>query len=355
MPTPTIHLARLTALWKIVHESAAASTVRELQQRIAGIEHDFREFSAADLKKLQHLGKIWKGFGAAFAGDGPGLALFFGAEPDRELLAMLPEEARPENAEHVHGLKFELIRSATAPPPAVSDVTPGVDISWGCGTDYETHGTLGAFLVDQDGDRWMLSAHHVLGRIERCPHNTITIPSLCLISDEVIYAPARDCCVDNLADAAVARIPGEKSLDPKLPGVLPLVRSSHQAPAPGMEVVKVTAPPKPQTRGRIAYEQFLLDIDMSCCFLGRRHVHFKDQILIEDEPEKPFCMGGDSGSLVVYEDRERNESRALGLLIAKGVPHDSDARRFNVVTPMANVLKALQDASGRTFELLTRP
>jgi hypothetical protein len=191
-------------------------------------------------------------------------------------------------------------------------------------------GTLGA-IVEGDGVRYLLSNNHVLANENRLPLGAIIfqpgpldgggaaddrVATLTRFVELTADAPnAVDCALAAVDEAAAVRAT-------VLPRVGRLAGAEPVEAAIGMKVEK-TGRATGYTTGTVhdvsADVQVLFD-------LGK--LTFQDQLVIDGD-DRPFCDGGDSGSLVVDQD----SGRATGLLFGGG--------RVGIVNHLGDVLTRL--------------
>ena len=86
------------------------------------------------------------------------------------------------------------------------------------------------------------------------------------------------------------------------------------------------------TRGRVT----AFELDNVVVNLDRGNVRFDNQIEVEGAGDEPFSAGGDSGSLIVDEDR-----RAVALLFAGGDLGGANGKGLTYANPIRAVLVAL--------------
>jgi hypothetical protein len=240
--------------------------------------------------------------------------------------------------------------------------SPGAPLVWdgvtAAGERYHGAGTLGAFLEDDAGAFWILSANHAVGQNGRCRENRLSVPGVGVVAEEVVCVPIHDFPAVNRVDVAIARWTGPAAgFGCAIPGMAPLV-ACPVAPeeSPGLRVTKAALPPR-RSSGVVADVRRQVRVDLSPS-LPYTFAQFADQILVADEGG-PFSRPGDSGSLVVCAGvvcagvvcagvvcAGTECTRAVGLLIAS---HADGV--WSAVTPLANVLEDLESAVGRRFRL----
>lgn len=346
-----------TRLWNLVHQ---ALRKQNLDIFLADLAHDAKEFeirTQADFDKLIALAREWRGFGT---GPDSLIGLFFKNSAETQ---HLPQKALdiphlPVESLHIRSIERGLPDFRHCQP------TSGATITWSgtaCHAENRCeHGKLGAFLRDDQGAVWLLSANHVISCNGKCTTNRVTMNNCSEVSHETIAVGLHNCRDNdsnpNQADAAIARWDSETAPLTLIEGLPPLTGSIPlPQQAQGLIATKVGMPDH-RTHGRVAYVDARVKVDMSDYLHAYSCVEFAHQILIEDlpQPKHPFCHPGDSGSLVVCETN--GESQPLGLLIANNAEREGaevSTARYSVVTPMGTVLKALSSATGRTFEIMT--
>lgn len=207
-----------------------------------------------------------------------------------------------------------------------------------------TAGSIGAFVRTREGELRLLSNNHVLanendaasgdriiqpGRLDGGSKSKSAIGTL----DRFIPLKPRGA---NLLDAALATLDdgvrwnGTKlrygrGLPTRLCGVAP-----H--PADEGDIVIKVGRTTGVTRGRVT--AFELDNVIVGYDIG--NLRFDDQIEIEGADEGPFCLGGDSGSLVVDPD-----GLAVALLFAGGDAGGTNGMGLTYATPIGVVLGKL--------------
>ena len=136
----------------------------------------------------------------------------------------------------------------------------------------------------------------------------------------------------NFIDAAIAVVDASIQLDiGTVPGIGPVTVPDGEPVLPGQKVMKVGRT-SAFTEGEIMATE-LDDIAVDYADVGT--VVFDDQIEIKGLPDKPFSTGGDSGSLVLNDQR-----RAIGLLFA-GNPFAEDGSGLSFANSLPKVMTAL--------------
>ncbi|MGH7824529.1 MAG: hypothetical protein ACREQ7_05055 [Candidatus Binatia bacterium] len=204
-----------------------------------------------------------------------------------------------------------------------------------------TAGTLGCFVTRKEGAVRILSNNHVLadenkgkkgdailqqGAIDGGKRGRDTIGAL----DRFVKLNRAGA---NLVDAALGRIRNNIEFDSEtLRGVGKLrgVRNSILDIGDGVHKVGRTTG---VTRGRVT--AFELDNVVVAYDIG--NLRFDDQIEIEGADAGPFSQGGDSGSLIVDDDRQ-----AVALLFAGGDQGGANGKGFTYANPIAKVLEGLR-------------
>lgn len=213
-------------------------------------------------------------------------------------------------------------------------VQPGCSIGCQPKDGHLMAATLGA-IVAKDGEHYVLSNNHVLANENRLPLGSpIFQPGL---RDK--NAPGKDRIAklshfvrlkdhgSNAVDCAIAvlakKITWNAALLPrvfKLKSGIPIHAATKMA-------VEKTGRETGYTTGKI--EDVSVTIKVGGYSAGS--LRFVDQILIRADGKKPFCGGGDSGSLVV----DRKSKRPVGLLFGGA------AGRFAVANHVSDVLRHL--------------
>lgn len=136
----------------------------------------------------------------------------------------------------------------------------------------------------------------------------------------------------NFIDAAIAVVDDSIQLDVgTVPGIGAVTLVDGEPVLPGQTVMKVGRT-SAFTEGEIMATE--LD-DIAVDYAGVGTVVFDDQIEIKGRPNKPFSTDGDSGSLIVNEQR-----RAIGLLFA-GNPQLEDGSGLSFANSLPKVMTAL--------------
>jgi hypothetical protein len=221
----------------------------------------------------------------------------------------------------------------------------GIQVRNGNGRRRGEIGTLGAVLIDGLGDRWALTANHVIfgGRAARImDRNVFAVDEnadATLIGSEIRHAPLID---GGRLDCAMVKAKNNATLDPAYPDELRNLRAQPTAPRPGAKVSKI---------GRTMREMKTANVHDR---LATVTIHFpeiglfalQDAILIADANSedgiREFAAVGDSGSVVFQ--KVRNRLAPMGIVV--GGPNtdlDDDGRGedFVAVCSFADALKAL--------------
>jgi hypothetical protein len=209
-----------------------------------------------------------------------------------------------------------------------------------------TAGTLGGFVVRPNGTRLILSNNHVLANENDAARGDVIVQAGPLdggrTREDRVARLARfvklTATRTNTMDAAVAVVDEGIEVDPllltglgRLAGIGPSILDTSTKVA---KVGRTTG----LTRGKVtAFELDGLTVDFD---LGT--VRFNNVIEIAGTGREPFSLGGDSGSLIVDDDR-----RAVGLLFAGS---DQGGRNGLGLT-FANPIHPILDAFG--VDLLT--
>jgi hypothetical protein len=213
----------------------------------------------------------------------------------------------------------------------------------GCSVGHHkiTAGTLGAFVLHKQTQRTViLSNNHVLADEDRGK-----------VGDAILQPGAYDKgnarahkvgtllnfvklkSSANLTDAAIAtlgeKIPYDGST---LTGLGKLAGLRPSPIEPGTTVMKVGRT-SGLTRGRVT----AIEVDNVVVGFDKGELSFDSQIEIEGADEEPFSRPGDSGSLIVDEDR-----RACGLLFAGGDVGGSNGKGLTYANDLATVLRQLK-------------
>ncbi len=199
-----------------------------------------------------------------------------------------------------------------------------------------TAGTLGAFVTPRGGggeEDWILSNNHVLANENRGRRGDPVIqPGKAdggrnprdVIGELHKFQPLKR--RDNVMDAATATLSeGAEYLYDWLDGV-GAITGVRCGPLQIGETVFKVGRTTGTTEGRIS----AIEVDDLVVGFDMGDIVFNGQIEIAPADNKPFSLGGDSGSLIVD-----SEQRAIGLLFAG---NDVDATFAN---PIAEVLDAL--------------
>jgi hypothetical protein len=212
-------------------------------------------------------------------------------------------------------------------------VRPGCSIGCQPKDGHLMAATFGA-IVAKDGKHYVLSNNHVLANENKLPIGSpIFQPGL---RDK--NAPGKDRIAklshfirlnvhgSNEVDCAIALLAKKTKWNA---AVLPRVnklKSGIPIPAAANMAVEKTGRETGYTTGKIEDVSVTIKVDY-----GSGTLKFVDQILIRADGKKPFCGGGDSGSLVV----DRQSKQPVGLLFGGA------AGRFAVANHVSDVLQHL--------------
>jgi hypothetical protein len=212
-------------------------------------------------------------------------------------------------------------------------VQPGCSIGCQPKDGHLMAATFGA-IVTKKGKHYVLSNNHVLANENRLPLGSpIFQPGL---RDK--NAPGKDRIAklshfvrlkvhgSNKVDCAIALLAKKTTWNA---AVLPRVnrlKSGDPIPAAAKMAVEKTGRETGYTTGKIDDVNMTIKVDY-----GSGTLKFADQILIRADSKKPFCGGGDSGSLVV----DRKSKRPVGLLFGGATG------RFAVANHVSDVLQHL--------------
>jgi hypothetical protein len=299
---------------------------------------------------MERMAANWVGYGVSMADPiAPKIILFV-----RDLSA-IDLSIRSLCALDICGrIEFETGFSFDAIPPAVS---PGVSVpepgaklvceASNSPADLQSEcGTLGAFLEDDQGRVWILSANHVLAFNRKFQNNSVKLSgSSEVVSQEVQFVPL-DESGPNQADAAIARYEHAEEIRPAIPGAKFVLTDPPRMPMARGPVKKVGATTD-TTQGSLAYFCPRLKLRIASC--GLSEAEFTGQWLVRDSANQPFSAAGDSGSLVLYG--ELGVFEPLGLLIANR-PAVNGHSAYSVVTPFHTVISTLQDCTKLRLRLL---
>lgn len=211
---------------------------------------------------------------------------------------------------------------------------PGVSIA----NVAVTAGTLGAFVVGPEGERYVLSNWHVLaGSPQAAAGDVVVQPGPAdggadpadRVGTLARWAPM-DPGEHHRVDCALALLDDGVEVDPTYPAG----RVTSTAQVLGGEAVAKVGRTTSVTRGRVSaieLDDVLVGYGDDLGALG-----FDGQIEIESAQEGPFSRGGDSGSLVYRED-----GVAIGLLFAGSETGGPDGHGLTYVNPIDAVLSTL--------------
>lgn len=344
-------IAVVATLWSTLQSVALGGigTVAELGGEMAAALGTWLPGTDDELGNLRNLGGIWAGYGVNVQASSPSLALFFRGPVD-DVAKLLPDAIRNLNPELVPHVNLKAIppgktRSAAKAGPAAA--SPGASIDWvgtGCRRGSASTGTLGAFLTDGT-DTWILSANHVMSQNGSCTSNQIVVPGLGTVSTVVKPVIISGGGV-NPGDIAIALWNGENAFSPQIPGLPPLATGAVAPQAAQNRTVMKVGEATGKQSGIVRY---VAETILATPFPPFTDATFGDQILVEGSQ---FADEGDSGSLVVLSDGA--SSAPVGMLVFKGVPAKEDPQPiYNAVTPIENVLTALEGLTGKTLTLMT--
>ncbi|MGN6749224.1 MAG: hypothetical protein ACTHJS_11590 [Xanthobacteraceae bacterium] len=213
-------------------------------------------------------------------------------------------------------------------------VRPGCSIGCQPKDGHLMAATFGA-IVAKKGKHYVLSNNHVLANENRLPLGSpIFQPGL---RDK--NAPGKD-RIAKLSHYIRLKVHGSNQVDCAIAllakktrwnaAVLPRVnklKSGIPIPAAAKMAVEKTGRDTGYTTGKIEDVSMTIKVDG----YPSGTLKFIDQILIRADGKKPFCAGGDSGSLVV----DRKSKRPVGLLFGGA------AGRFAVANHVSDVLQHL--------------
>lgn len=213
----------------------------------------------------------------------------------------------------------------------------------GCSVGHHkiTAGTLGAFVLHEPTrGTVILSNNHVLANEDRGKvGDAILQPGAydkgktrnqkvgTLLSFVELKSSA------NLIDAAIATLRQDIAYDGSMLTGLGKLAGRRLSPIePGAIVMKVGRT-SGLTRGRVT----AIEVDNVVVGFDRGELSFDGQIEIEGADNEPFSQPGDSGSLIVDEDR-----RACGLLFAGGDVGGLNGKGLTYANDLATVLEQLK-------------
>lgn len=204
-----------------------------------------------------------------------------------------------------------------------------------------TAGTLGCFVETKGKDPRMLSNNHVFanenaarkgdpilqpGRYDGGKKGGHTVGSL----DRFVRLKKT---ATNFVDCAIATIAdGIKFDQSTLAGIGDLQASVVHPVDVGMTVRKVG-----RTTGTTSGRVTAFELDNVVVGYDLGNLRFDDQIEIEGADDRPFSQGGDSGSLIVDNDRY-----PVALLFAGGDTGGSNGKGLTYANPIQTVLDALK-------------
>lgn len=198
-----------------------------------------------------------------------------------------------------------------------------------------TAGTLGCFVKSQSGGEMILSNNHVLANEnDAAKGDSILQPGRVdggyrpddVVSTLTRFIPLKN---RNKVDAAVADIEDDIEYYPDDIQGLSAIAGLRTTPLDEGEIVYKLGRTTGLTKGRVtAIEVADLEIGYGGA-LG--NIFFDEQIEIAPAEDKPFSLGGDSGSLIVDADH-----KAVGLLFSG---NDVDATYANPIDAVFAALK----------------
>lgn len=204
-----------------------------------------------------------------------------------------------------------------------------------------TAGTLGCFVTDRKtGASLILSNNHVLANENAAAAgDAILQPGsfdkgkrpkdvVATLTRFVTLKPAGV----NIVDAAVAEPKAGIAFDGKTLGSFGVVTGLGNPATNGLGVMKVGRTTG-ETQGRVT--AFELDNVVVAYDIG--NLRFDDQVEVEGAGAQPFSQGGDSGSLIVDEER-----RGVALLFAGGDTGGSNGMGLTYGNPLHRVLDMLK-------------
>jgi hypothetical protein len=205
-----------------------------------------------------------------------------------------------------------------------------------------TAGTLGAFVRGRDdGTIFILSNNHVLANESRGKAgDAIVQPGRIdggqepddVVGQLVKFVRLKKRGI-NPHDCALATInDGIETQMNELQGIGNLAGLGDAFLDEGTRVAKVGRTTG-VTQGRVT----AFELDNLVVGFDIGNLRFDNQVEIEDAETGPFSQGGDSGSLVVGEDR-----RAVALLFAGGDQGGANGQGLTYANPLRDVLEALQ-------------
>ena len=243
------------------------------------------------------------------------------------------------------GLPFDFqqnLRFRAIGPPTLQ---PGAQLSVTVGGRNEV-GTLGAFLVEPSGAKWIMSANHVLafnGIFEHAP--TITQgPTIVAGRPQFVKL---DSFLPNPVDIAIAPLIGGLSVNTAIPG-LPLAGVFSAASLPAASAISKVGAGSNTTQGKIDHFSPRLLMALPSC--GIPMATMANQWLVADTALRPFSEPGDSGSIAVSGNE--GSRLAFGILIGNNELDEGTQINYTIVTPMDAALEAINSQSHLALSLL---
>ena len=210
----------------------------------------------------------------------------------------------PEIVPHFNGIPTQIVRTPGFRPAPTTRHRPalgGVSI----GLSYQrAAGTLGCLVEDAAGDRYMLTNNHVIADLGTAPIGSRVVQPATLDGgfsprDDIAFlatAHPIDFHGVNRVDAAVGALADPTAVDPGALAIGPFVKPTAGAFV-GQRVLKhgrTTA----YTEGTVVDASFDGFVDYG----PAGSAWFEDQVVVEGDDD-PFSAAGDSGSLIVDDDR----------------------------------------------------
>lgn len=204
-----------------------------------------------------------------------------------------------------------------------------------------TAGTLGCFVKSRDdGAHLMLSNNHVLANenqaavgdneLQPGPYDHGANPAD-VVGTLARFVPLRP-TASNLVDCAVSSVNAGIEFDAKTLKGIGKLAGLGEAPSGGERVAKLGRTTG-VTRGRVT----AFEIDNVIVGYDIGNLRFDGQIEIEGAGDKAFSAGGDSGSLIVDE-----EKKGVALLFAGGDQGGSNGKGLTFANPLPAVFDALK-------------
>jgi hypothetical protein len=298
--------------------------------------------------------KDWVGFGVSLSAT-PRIVYFFagGVAPPPDALGL--DIGDPDNAPGFFtGVLLQSIPPAYRHVPfgPLRNAQPGDNIDGRAhGGAVSEGGTLAAFLVEAGvaGPKWAMSANHVIAFNNQYADLTVNIPGTDLAVDNPSGVPIVQ-NLANLADVAIVSCTNPDAISAPIPGLPIATITPAASPAPSTSVRKVGWTTSSQIAGQLSYFAARIQVTPdSFQTLGVDPCEFASQWMVQG-PINGFAAPGDSGALVVAQLPGGNQP--LGMLIAVQAPGQAAAQDvLSVVTPLPNILSALNTTTGKTFEL----